>query len=107
MDSLQAGCVCKEAARPDAERIKKSVGGTAIPTNATENYSLTAYQKEGNQSMHILTEQQEAAMIAHAAELVIQLQQERHKAEMYRDWYNEARLALDALTAKKEDANEF
>lgn len=53
--------------------------------------------------MHILTEQQEAAMIAHAAELVIQLQQERHKAEMYRDWYNEKRLALDALTIKKED----
>ena len=57
--------------------------------------------------MHILTEQQEAAMIAHAAELVIQLQQERHKAEMYQDWYNEARLALDALTEKKEDKHEF
>jgi len=57
--------------------------------------------------MHILTEQQEAAMIAHAAELVIQLQQERHKAEMYQDWYNEKRLALDALMAQKEDKHEF
>jgi len=107
MDSLQAGHVCQEAARPDAEGVKKSVGGTAIPTNATENYSLTAYQKEGKQSMHILTEQQEAAMIAHAAELVIQLQHAQREAEMYRDFYNEKRLAMDALTAKKEDTDEF
>lgn len=53
--------------------------------------------------MHILTEQQEAAMIAHAAELVIQLQQARREAEMYRNAYNEKRLALDALTAKPGD----
>lgn len=53
--------------------------------------------------MHILTEQQEAAMIAHAAELVIQLQEERDKAEMYHRWYTEARLALDELTAKPGD----
>lgn len=60
--------------------------------------------------MHILTEQQEAAMIAHAAELVIQLQEERDKAEMYRRWHSEARLALDELTAgdpAKEDKHEF
>lgn len=57
--------------------------------------------------MHILTEQQESAMIAHAAELVIQLQQARREAEMYRNAYNEKRLALDALTEKKEDKHEF
>ena len=50
------------------------------------------------------------SMIAHAAELVIQLQQERDRAEMYRNAYNEKRLALDALTAgdpAKEDKHEF
>lgn len=57
--------------------------------------------------MPILNEQQEAAMIAHAADLVMELQDARREAAMYRDWYNEKRLALDALTAKKEDANEF
>lgn len=57
--------------------------------------------------MHILTEQQEAAMIAHAAELVIQLQHAQREAEMYRAFYYEKRLALDALTAKKEDTDEF
>lgn len=56
--------------------------------------------------MPILNEQQEAAMIAHAADLMRELQEVRREAAMYRDWYNEKRLALDALTAK-EDTNEF
>ncbi len=54
--------------------------------------------------MPILNEQQEADMIIHMANLLHELQDARREADMYRDWYNEKRLALDALTAKKEDA---
>lgn len=57
--------------------------------------------------MPILNEQQEAAMIAHAADLVMKLQAAEREASMYRDWYNEKRLALDALTAKKEESDGF
>lgn len=56
--------------------------------------------------MPILNEQQGAAIIAHIADLVMELQDARREAAMYREWYNEKRLALDALTAK-EDTNEF
>lgn len=57
--------------------------------------------------MPILNEQQGAAIIAHIADLVMELQDARREAAMYLDWYNEKRLALDALTAKKEDTDEF
>ena len=85
----------------------KSASGSAIPTSATEINLFEAYQKEGKQSMPTLNEQQGAAIIAHIADLVMELQDARREAAMYREWYNEKRLALDALTAKKEDANEF
>jgi hypothetical protein len=53
--------------------------------------------------MPILNEQQGAAIIAHIADLVMERQEARCEAAMYRDWYNEKRLALDALTAKPDD----
>jgi hypothetical protein len=55
--------------------------------------------------MPILNEQQGAAIIAHIADLVMELQEARREAAMYRDWYNEKVIALDAFR-KKPDVKE-